>query len=107
MDCGAESPQETRTRLILVRAGLPRPRTQIRVHPYRIDLGYEELRVGVEYDGEQHWKDPIQHARHIDRLAHLAAPGWRIIRVSAEILRGRPRVIVERTCRALREAGAE
>ena len=29
MDGGAESPQETRTRLLLVRAGLPKPETQI------------------------------------------------------------------------------
>ena len=107
MDGGAESPQETRTRLVLVDAGLPKPHTQIRVHPYRVDMGYEEFKVGVEYDGEQHWKDPMQHARDIDRLADLAASGWQIIRVSAQILRHRPEVIVERTCRALRDAGAE
>lgn len=107
MDGGAESPQETRTRLVLVRGGLPRPRTQITVHPYRLDMGYDEFKVGVEYDGEQHWNDPQQHARDIDRLAYLASAGWRIIRVSAQILRERPAVIVKRTCQALREAGAE
>ena len=107
MDGGAESPQETRTRLVLMKAGLPAPRTQIRVHRYRVDMGYEEFKVGVEYDGEQHWKDPAQHARDIDRLADLAALGWRIIRVSAEILRYRPQVVLARTCQALRAAGAE
>lgn len=107
MDGGAESPQETRTRLVLIKAGLPKPRTQIRVHPYRLDMGYDEFKVAVEYDGEQHWKDPRQHARDIDRLADLVALGWRIIRVSAEILRDRPQVIVSRTCQALRAAGAE
>ena len=107
MDGGAESPQETKTRLVLIKAGLPKPRTQIRVHPYRLDMGYEEFKVGVEYDGEQHWKDPAQHARDIDRLADLAALGWRIIRVSAEILRYRPQVVIVRTCEALRAAGAE
>ena len=107
MDGGAESPQETRTRLVLVNSGLPRPRTQIRVHPYRLDMGYDEFKVGVEYDGEQHWKDPSQHARDIDRLADLASLGWRIIRVSAQILRYRPQVIVSRTCEALRDGGAE
>jgi very-short-patch-repair endonuclease len=107
MDGGAESPQETRTRLVLIKAGLPKPRTQIRVHPYRLDMGYDEFKVGVEYDGEQHWTDPVQRAKDIDRLADLAALGWRIIRVSAEILRNRPQVIVSRTCQALRAAGAE
>ncbi len=93
MDGGAESPQETRTRLVLLDAGLPRPRTQIVVDDWRIDLGYEEFKVGVEYDGMHHWTDPRQHRRDIDRLAELLARGWLIIRVSADMLRYRPEVI--------------
>jgi very-short-patch-repair endonuclease len=107
MDGGAESPQETRTRLVLVDAGLPRPQTQIAVGRWRIDMGWEEFKVGVEYDGEQHWKDPRQHSRDIDRHAELLALGWLIVRVSAEMLRYRREVIVSRTCAALRQAGAE
>lgn len=113
MDSGAESPQETRTRLVLIDAGLPQPRTQIVVHdvfgdPFaRIDMGYEEFKVGVEYDGIQHWTDPVQRAYDIDRHAKLLAHGWRIIRVSADMLRYRRQVIVERVCAALHEAGAE
>jgi very-short-patch-repair endonuclease len=76
MDRGAESAQGTRTRLVLVDAGLPRPQTQISVGAWRIDMGWEEFKVGVEYDGEQHWTDPRQHERDIDRLAsHLHADG--------------------------------
>lgn len=113
VDGGAESPQETRTRLVLIDAGLPRPQTQIVVRDAygavfaRIDLGYEELKVGVEYDGIQHWTDPLQRARDIDRHAELLARGWIIVRVGADMLRYRPHVIVERTCAALRTAGAE
>jgi very-short-patch-repair endonuclease len=113
MDGGAESPQETRTRLVLINGGLPRPQTQIVVHnslnyPFaRIDMGYRDFRVGVEYDGEQHWTNPRQRARDIDRHEELAALGWRIVRVSADMLRRRPHVILERTCTALRAAGAE
>lgn len=113
MDEGAESPQETRTRLVLIGAGLPRPQTQIVVCDdigstfARIDLGYEEWKVGVEYDGAQHWTDPEQRAYDIDRHAGLLACGWRIIRVSADMLRYRPEVIVARVCAALREAGAD
>ena len=106
MDGGAESPQETRTRLALVDAGLPRPQTQIVVDHWRIDMGYEEFKVGVEYDGAQHWTDPRQHQRDIDRLAELLDRGWLIIRVSADMLRHR-QVVLLRTCRALRQAGAE
>ena len=107
MDCGAESPQETRTRLVLVDAGLPRPRTQIVVDEWRIDMGYREFKVGVEYDGEQHWTDPRQRRRDIDRHAELLDRGWRIVRVSADMLRYRRDVILSRTCMSLRSAGAE
>ena len=111
MDGGAESPQETRTRLLLIAAGFPRPRTQIVVvDEYgsfvgRIDMGWDEWKVGVEYDGPQHWDDPEQHARDIDRLANLAAQGWLIIRVSRDLLRFRPHVFLARVRDAMREAG--
>ena len=111
-DGGAESPQETRTRLVLTDAGLRPQRSQIDVfnrygdHVRRIDMGWTEWKVGVEYDGEQHWTNPVIRARDIDQQAELAALGWRIIRVSAEMLRYRPNTIVERTRGALRAAGA-
>lgn len=99
--------RRTRTRLVLVAAGLPRPQTQIVVGDWRIDMGYEDFKVGVEYDGVQHWTDPRQHRGDIDRLAGLLARGWLIVRVSADLLRYRRDVIVDRTCRALLQAGAE
>ena len=70
-------------------------------------MGYEDFKVGVEYDGEQHWTNPEQYAYDIDRHAELLARGWVIIRVSAEMLRYRPHVIVARACAALHAAGAE
>jgi hypothetical protein len=112
MDGGAESPQETRTRLVLIDGGLPRPQTQIAIRNAfgyafaRVDMGYEDFKVGVEYDGIQHW-DPQTRAYDIDRHARLQALGWRIVRVSADILRYRPHVIVARTCEALADAGAD
>jgi hypothetical protein len=110
-DGGAESPYETRTRLVLVGGGLPRPQTQIKVLDEwdavvaRIDMGWEEWKVGVEFDGAQHWTDPAQRSWDIDRLAGLEARGWKIIRVSAEMLRHRPHVVVARARRALLAAG--
>lgn len=111
MDDGAESPQETRTRMLLMAAGFPRPRTQILLcdeHGYfigRIDMGWPAWKVGVEYDGPQHWTDPAVRARDIDRLAELQAQGWTIIRVSRDILRYRPEVFLQRVREALRMAG--
>jgi hypothetical protein len=60
VDAGAESPQETRVRLILVLAGLPRPETQIPVYDEYgqliavLDMGWREIMVGVDYEGEHH-----------------------------------------------------
>lgn len=111
VDAGAESPYETKTRLLLVGNGLPRPRTQIRVVDgwgavlARIDMGWEEWKVGVEFDGAQHWTNPAQRTWDIDRLAELEARGWTIIRVSADLLRYRPYVVVERVRRALLTRG--
>ena len=110
MDAGAESPQESRTRLLLVDADLPRPQTQITVRDStgrfvaRVDMGWEEWKVGVEFDGAQHWIDPAQRTRDIDRYAELADLGWVIIRVNSELLRYRPAVVLERVRAALRAA---
>ena len=109
-DGGAESPQETRLRLILVRGGLPRPVTQIPVADERgrvvrrIDMGWPEWLVGVEYDGEHHWKDPVTHGDDIDRLEFLAARRWLIVRVSARHMRD-PNAVVRRACGALASRG--
>ncbi|MEZ0340228.1 endonuclease domain-containing protein [Mycobacterium sp. pV006] len=111
VDGGAESPQETRVRLLLVRNGLPRPVTQIPVRNAhgrvvrRIDMGWPGYLVGVEYDGEQHWTDPAAHADDIARLEFLAARGWIIVRVSARHLRYAPDGIVRRAEEALRARG--
>ncbi len=111
VDGGAESPQETRTRLALVDAGLPRPQTQIRVFDdygdfvARIDMGYEELRVGIEYDGPQHWTDAEQRDRDIDRYSALLDLGWVIIRVSSDLIRYRLGTFVARVVAAMQAAG--
>lgn len=111
VDGGAESPQETRTRLVLVRAGLPTPTTQIAVFDQcghfvaRVDMGWEQWKVGVEFDGAHHWTDPTQRSRDINRLAELESCGWRIIRVSSDLLRHAPGVVIDRVVAALTAAG--
>jgi very-short-patch-repair endonuclease len=96
---------------LLIAGGLPRPQTQIVVHNNwgrvlaRIDMGWEEWLVGVEYDGPQHWTDPRIRANDIERTAELERRGWRLIRVSADLLRNRPDMIVDRVRRALSASG--
>jgi hypothetical protein len=112
VDAGAESPQETRTRLLVIAAGLPPPVTQIEVLNdwgrvlARIDLGWPEVKVGIEYDGSQHWTDPRIRANDIDRTAELQRRGWILIRVSADLLRYRRDVVISRVREALRSRGA-
>lgn len=106
LDGGAESPQETRLRLILVRGGLPKPTTQIEFQHLRVrvDLGWHEWKVAVEYDGLQHWTDSRQRSWDIERIALLEAEGWSVVRVSAEMM-SRPQMIVERVRAKLRAGG--
>ncbi|WP_345892137.1 DUF559 domain-containing protein [Mycolicibacterium sphagni] len=106
VDGGAESPQETRLRLLIVGAGLPPPETQIGFRDLRIrvDMGWREWKVAVEYDGVQHWTDRKQRTWDIERIEQLEAAGWVVVRVSAEMM-SRPKVIVERITAKLRAAG--
>jgi hypothetical protein len=111
VDAGAESPPETRTRLLVITAGLPRPHTQIEVFNdwgrvlARIDMGWPEVKVGIEYDGSQHWTDSRIRSNDIDRAAELQRRGWILIRVSADLLRYRPDVVISRVREALRSRG--
>jgi len=74
MDGGAQSPKETELRLLLIDAGYPRPRTQIPVVDEAgyvfayLDMGWEDVMIAVEYDGEQHRTDRAQWAWDIKRL---------------------------------------
>jgi hypothetical protein len=89
VDGGADSPRESRIRLWLIDAGMPTPRTQIPVVDGRrtvafLDMGWEEFKVAVEYDGDHHRKDRRQYVKDIRRIRMLEEMGWIIIRVIAE-----------------------
>jgi hypothetical protein len=84
MDRLSESPPETRARLRLVAAGLPRPRCQYVARDHRgrfvarVDFGWPEYRVAVEYDGHDHTADD-RRGRDIDRIEALRRLGWTVI----------------------------
>ena len=110
VDGGAASPPETHTRLLIVRAGLPVPETQIEIYDAgrfiaRADMGWKQRRVLIEYDGVHHWTDRAQRTLDIDRYALLSELGWTVVRVGADLLYRRPQVLVERVRRALHRAG--
>lgn len=88
MDGGAQSPQETRLRLILIDDGLPRPRTQIRVsdgvNEAFIDMGFDEPMVGFDYEGVHHSENRGQYIHDIGRAELVDRQGWIDIKVVAE-----------------------
>jgi very-short-patch-repair endonuclease len=84
----AESPMETRTRLLLVLAGLPTPQVQVKVYDCgvvvaRLDLAYPEHRLGVEYDGDQH-RDLATFRADAVRANQLRLCGWTVLRFTAD-----------------------
>lgn len=102
VDRGAESPRETYLRLLLTDAGLPPERTQIPVPTadvtYYLDMGWPDVMVAAEYDGEHHQVDSLQWRKDIIRLETLARMGWIVIRVVAG---DHAPEIVWRVCQAL------
>ncbi len=104
----AESPQETRLRLLVHGSGLPVPVAQFRVHDERgfvarVDFAWPEQKVALEYDGLWH-AAPEQFARDRRRLNRLQAAGWRVVFVTAADL-GRPGELIARIAAALGVAG--
>ncbi|HEY9264471.1 MAG TPA: hypothetical protein VIQ11_07710 [Mycobacterium sp.] len=90
VDGGAMSPQETFWRLLVIDCGFPEPTTQISVvdehgHPVRIlDFGWQDWRVAIEYDGEQHQSDRAQYLKDRRVLPELDRLGWKVIGVVKE-----------------------
>ncbi|MFC7544782.1 endonuclease domain-containing protein [Plantactinospora sp. GCM10030261] len=98
-DGRAECRQESQLRLVLIDARLPAPEPQVWVcddwgnRRYRIDLGYEERRVGVEYDGMSHLdRDRLRYDR--ERSNWFDARGWTMRYFTDRDLYRRPDYIV-------------
>jgi very-short-patch-repair endonuclease len=71
---------------------------------FRLDLGYERRRIGVEYDGMSHLdRDRLHHDR--DRGNWLAAQGWIMRYFTDRDLYRRPEYIVDSVRAALRLRG--
>ena len=106
---GTDSPMETRTRLILIRAGLPEP-----VIGYTIydatggfvgtpDLAYVAARIAIEYEGEPHATDLQTFRDDIERRALMEEAGWRVVRVTRDHIFIRPHQLIARVSTLLRE----
>lgn len=56
-------------------------------------MGWEEIKVAAEYDGDQHRASRYQYVKDIRRLEMLERYGWIVVRVIAE---DRPDEIIRR-----------
>ncbi|MGV1087329.1 MAG: type IV toxin-antitoxin system AbiEi family antitoxin [Mycobacterium sp.] len=106
LDPGAQSPRESWLRMLVIDGGFPRPTTQIMVsdgvRTAFVDMGWEELRIGLEYDGDQHLSDRRQFVKDIGRLEMLGNLDWLVIRVVKEHSRS---YILQRVHEAFRRRG--
>ena len=107
-DGRAESPRETRLRLLLHASGLPRPVAQHVVvdrdgrFVARADFAWPELRIALEYEGAWHGA-PRQVGKDRRRLHALTAAGWTVVFVTAADLAD-PVLLVARVGAALEAA---
>jgi hypothetical protein len=110
MDAGTDSPKETWLRLLVIDAGYPRPRTQIPVlddygNPFAyLDMGWEDVKIALEYDGIQHQTDRTRYAWDAKRLRMVQRLGWLHIRVIKE---DRPHEVLNRVRAAWRQRETE
>ena len=95
-DAGAESAWETWLRYLVLRAGLPRPTTQLRVRTphgeFRADLGWAEFRLLAEFDGRVKYVAGALGSQYDAGRAlfdekrredHLREERWGVVRVTS------------------------
>jgi len=103
-DPAAESVMETRLRLLLVLAGLPRPRAQVSLRDdfglflARPDLYYPDARLAIEYDGATHRASLAADNRRQNRMFDA---GYRLLRFTAADVLSAPDSVVALVGRAL------
>ena len=97
VDAAAESPMESRLRMVLVLGGLPRPKAQVTIRDRwgralgRPDLYYADQRLGIEYDGSSHRESLAEDNRRQNRLLNA---GVRLLRfTAADVLRNPESVV--------------
>jgi hypothetical protein len=104
---GVDSPMETRLRLLLVLAGLPEPKVDVRemnadgTWRRRYDLCYPEFKIIIEYDGRQHAEDASQWQSDLERREELDEAAYRILVVTARGIFIEPERTIERVRRQL------
>ena len=94
-----DSPGETRSRLLLLRAGFPEPVINFAVQDTDtdttryLDLAYPELGIAVEYDGDYHRRDQAQWRADQGRKDSLESLGWKLVTWTAADIKSPQRAL--------------
>lgn len=106
-----DSVPETALRLLMVLAGLPEPQVDIRIKDadgnvrFRIDLGFEGVKLAIEYDGRWH-DDEEQRAYDEARRSYLSVhEEWTFVIVKADDLYEQPEQLLFRLLTEMRGLG--
>ncbi len=106
-----DSVPETALRLLMVLAGLPEPQVDILILDaegnirFRLDLGFEGVKLALEYDGR--WHDSEEQRLHDTsrRTVLRTEEGWTFVVVRAEELYEQPEQLLARLVSELRAHG--
>jgi hypothetical protein len=101
LDARAESPMESRVRVLMVLAGLPAPEVNRDVVENgqwlaRPDLSYPRLRIAIEYEGDHHRTDRRQWRSDKRRRRLLEDAGWVVVEVTADDVYRYPDELISR-----------
>ena len=94
----SESAAESWTRWLLHQSKIPPAVLQLEIHDgqgrfvARVDFGWPERKVALEYDGAHH-ADPLQQVKDGQRHLGLTRLGWTVIHMTSNDLRDPSRVL--------------
>jgi hypothetical protein len=104
---GSESGGESRLRLLVIDGGLPVPELQIWIvdhagrRRYRLDLGYRDRRIGLEFDGTE-FHGPEREAHDVARRRWIEARGWIVLVFRSDDVFVTPQATLDRIAAAIR-----
>ncbi|HZE38443.1 MAG TPA: hypothetical protein VE172_06480 [Stackebrandtia sp.] len=108
-DAGAESTMETWVRCMIQEVGLPRPSTQVAVRSgsetFKVDLGYREFRLGIEYDGQWFHAGAAFAGQDARRRAAIGAAGWKLLVFNMRHVLVEPQAMLEYVLTTLCQRG--
>lgn len=110
-DQRADSPPETRMRLLIARSDLPDPTPQVEIYNEygakvaTADLAYKIEKVAIFYDGDVHRsRSTWEFDARVN--AELSELGWQVVRVTGSMLRN-PRTVLRQIGAALERGRAQ